>query len=472
MNKQKNRHALNVLPSGTSVCQLGTVDTSLLYDELRARYGATGKPVEVDFRRMVDWVRLGDQLSHQVHSYPAKLLPNIAHFFANARVLARSGQALLDPFCGSGTVALEASLAGLLPYVADANPLALLLTRIKTTPFDPSRLRSCLVAIRTRAHRYRTAPTVQVVNDHLWYLPYQKKALEIVLRAISEEPDEALRDFFKVSFSTTARRLSLSDLAVSVPVRLLPKPHFEALRNQRIRERLNWIREADPLAEFARTAEANICRVEETNRLYPSRVPALQVGTDARNLVEPMNPQHRLADRSVHLVVTSPPYGSAQKYIRASSLSLNWLGLAGPEELADLEGLSIGREHLSRRRETAESSAPLSDEVRRKIRRIAEINPLRARITQKYLEEMRMAATEMTRVTKVGGHVVVVIGNNQVCGQPLRNDRFLIDCFVQGGMRLEANLVDHIKSRGLMTKRNKTASVISRESVLVFARTA
>jgi tRNA G10 N-methylase Trm11 len=42
---------------------------------------------------------------------------------------------VLDPFCGSGTVALEASIHGFLPLVADANPLALLLTKVKTTPY-------------------------------------------------------------------------------------------------------------------------------------------------------------------------------------------------------------------------------------------------------------------------------------------------------------------------------------------------
>jgi hypothetical protein len=37
-------------------------------------------------------------------------------------------------------------------------------------------------------------------------------------------------------------------------------------------------------------------------------------------------------------------------------------------------------------------------------------------------------------------------------------------------MTLELSLIDHIKSRGLMTKRNQTASVIAREAVLVFRK--
>jgi hypothetical protein len=57
------------------------VDTSLLYDEFRNKYNKSGKEIDVDFRKLVAWIRLGDQFTHQIHPYPAKLLPNIAHFF-------------------------------------------------------------------------------------------------------------------------------------------------------------------------------------------------------------------------------------------------------------------------------------------------------------------------------------------------------------------------------------------------------
>ena len=40
---------------------------------------------------------------------------------------------VLDPFCGSGTVLLEAALRGHLAIGVDVNPLARLLSRVKTT---------------------------------------------------------------------------------------------------------------------------------------------------------------------------------------------------------------------------------------------------------------------------------------------------------------------------------------------------
>lgn len=236
----------------------GEIDTSLLLDELSREYQRTGQHVEVDFRKLVGWVRLGDQLTHQIHPYPAKLLPNIAHFFLRASVLHKSTRCVLDPFCGSGTVALEASMAGYTPYVADANPLALLITKVKTTPYVPEELRITTKKIIARAARFRTAPEVSVVNHHLWYAPDRKKGLEILLRAIMEIDDEAQRDFFRICFSVTARRLSLSDPAVSVPVRLKTRDTFGDKTNKKIQSRLDWVAGASPSAEFAKVCESNI----------------------------------------------------------------------------------------------------------------------------------------------------------------------------------------------------------------------
>jgi tRNA G10 N-methylase Trm11 len=446
------------------------VDTSFLLEELRRKYQCEGRYVEVDFRQLVEWVRLGDQLTHQIHPYPAKLLPNIAHFFVRASILHRRSRIVLDPFCGSGTVALEASLAGYIPYVADANPLALLITKVKTTPYEPEELLLTAAKILARAARIRTAPEIPIVNHHLWYAPDRKKAIERLLRAVMETDDDAHRDFFRVCLSATARRLSLADPAISVPVRLKTRQIFGDKTNGKIKTRLSWIENTCPIAEFSKVCLANIERVRACNDSFKSRLPAEGLGADARSLQKPgLGNAERLGSNSVPLVVTSPPYGSAQKYIRATSLSLNWLGLAGPSDLSRLEGESIGREHIPMFRHV-EISDQLPEKYERLLRRVKKKNELRARITRQYLYEMKSALSEMARVTSKSGHVVLVVGNNQVCGESLRNDEYFVHVMQELGLKLEIGLIDHIKSRGLMTKRNKTASVISRETVLVFSK--
>ena len=50
-----------------------------------------------------------------------------------------------------------------------------------------------------------------------------------------------------------------------------------------------------------------------------------------------------LADNSVDLIVTSPPYANALDYMRAHKFSLAWLG-QWVEELSNLRGKYIGAE--------------------------------------------------------------------------------------------------------------------------------
>jgi tRNA G10 N-methylase Trm11 len=254
-----------------------------------------------------------------------------------------------------------------------------------------------------------------------------------------------------------------------VPVRLKEKENLNARALERVTERLQWIKEVNVFDEFKKACEVNILRNAKANKSYPGRVGAIKVGTDARRLLVGQNKKVPLENESVSLIITSPPYGSAQKYIRATSLSLNWLGFVGPNELKNLESLSIGREHVPLCTDSY-SNEIICEPYKSQLERIEKINPTRARITKLYLIEMAQALKEIVRVMAKGGHFVLVSGNNNVCGEVLRNDEYFTHVLLNLGLRLEISLIDHIKSRGLMTKRNKTASVISRESVLVFSK--
>jgi DNA modification methylase len=371
----------------------------------------------------------------------------------------------LDPFCGSGTVALEASMAGRPAYVADANPMALLLTRVKSTPYCADALVTEAMNIVKKARRYRTAPMVNLINPHLWYRPERKSELERLLRAVDEVEPIHHREFFQLCFSVTARRLSLADPVISVPVRLKPKPTFDAKTNSEIKKHLRWIAGADHLEEFCSVCMANIQRVAQTNQVFSGRATAVQVGTDARYLMRPHS-MVSMQGESVPLIITSPPYGSAQKYVRAMSLSLNWLGLAGPEELTSIEAKTIGREHLPGYVPTKHEPLPRAYETL--LKKVDRTNPARARITRQYLLDLRSAVREIARVTCKGGRIVFIVGNNLVSGRPLQTDKFIASMLDECGLSLEMFLHDKIKSRGLMTKRNATASVIAHESVIVF----
>ena len=72
-----------------------------------------------------------DSLTHGFHAYPARMHPAIARTLLG-ELSVGPGSRVLDPFCGSGTVAIEAMIAGWRAHGSDLDPLALRLARVKT----------------------------------------------------------------------------------------------------------------------------------------------------------------------------------------------------------------------------------------------------------------------------------------------------------------------------------------------------
>ena len=137
--------------------------------------------------------------------------------------------------------------------------------------------------------------------------------------------------------------------------------------------------------------------------------------------------------------------------------------------LREAEDRCIGREHFHKADylEATLTGIPAAD---RRLARLRRRNPLRAHIAAVYLLEMRAAIIELWRVLAPGGHVVFVAGDNHVGGTPFRTSAFLRQMFKSIGFRTRLRLVDAIHSRGLMTKRNKTAALITREWVFLFQK--
>jgi hypothetical protein len=77
-------------------------------------------------------------LTHGVHKFPAKFFPELPRYLI--RKYSRFGDTVLDPMCGSGTVVLESMLNNRIGVGIDIDPIARLITKVKTTPIAPKTL--------------------------------------------------------------------------------------------------------------------------------------------------------------------------------------------------------------------------------------------------------------------------------------------------------------------------------------------
>lgn len=430
--------------------------------ELLARYKKRPRAIPVDFRKETS--RRIDRARHYLHSYPAKLLAEIPNFFLSNTLFSRPGELVLDPFCGTGTVLLEAARHGRECIGVDSNPLARLIAKVKLKRVREANVSSGIEMI------CRLAPTLtpisfrDVINIDYWYHPHVKKQLQQIVTVIDRMPASAEKDYLRVCFSQCARDVSKADPRLSVPVVLrhnqYPQHHPLA---ERTKQRIARLRRINVLQHFCDIVQDNLPCV--TAPVDGKRRTSLRLLSNATQM------STRLRSGSVQLAITSPPYLGAQKYIRASSLSLGWLGLCRADQLKVLEGKSIGREHFPKHACSILPTVGFAAADRR-IADTARKNPVRAKIANEYLTEMRAVIQELSTVISLKGYLVLIVGNNHVCGKPFPTEHYLRRIAESEGFVTRLRLVDTIRSRGLMTKRNKTANVISREWVLVLQRSS
>jgi hypothetical protein len=339
---------------------------------------------------------------------------------------------------------------------------------VKTTPQSPSHLKKRIRQLRQTVNQSREQTPPDVVNLDYWYSRKAIRQLTRITASVHTFNASQFRDLCQVAISVCARKASLADPRVSVPVKLRADRYgnTEPLHFT-VKQIINKNREVNVVDMFFSVLENYASQIESlwAIRNQIGRVTELYentLGAGAKSLTT--HP-----DASVDLIITSPPYLGAQKYVRATSLALGWLSLAPSDGLRRLEALTIGREHFHKSDYGYLSSCGIP-EVDDLLTRVFRLNPLRAHIATTYITEMREALSTCYRILKPSGKLVLVSGSNSLCGRVFDTTAYLKHICEQLGFSVLVEMTDVIKSRGLMTHRNKTAGLIPMESVILFRK--
>jgi hypothetical protein len=419
------------------------------------QYEASPGPIEVSFRRLVGPIPV-NYLSHSIYPYPARLLRQIPRFFLHCRQIASENDVVLDPFCGSGTVLVEARAAHLTGWGIDSNPFARLLSEVKTTPLDAGRAQQAAGEVLRQAKAFRSAAIPDVVNVDFWFSHPVKQALGRLRRAILESGVSAdLQRFLLVSLALAAERCSLRDARIPVPVRRHGWATVAATQNSTAVWQM-----------FAAVSSFIAARLAEVPS--PPGVVSIVEGRDAATAYTIYRDHLRTRLQRPTVILTSPPYGAAQKYIRSTSLALGWTNLASASELAALERLLIGREHL-RQSELSDLDTPLPC-IRAEIDRLARRDKVRAAIYAHYFRAMGTVIENLVSLLAPGGVFVLVAGSNAVAGEELQTHHHLRDLAVANGMTPVLELRDAIRGRVLLTKRASANAPLKAETVHVLRK--
>lgn len=408
------------------------------------------------FRELCPEIQSTTYLTHGIHSYTAKFIPQIPRFFI--KKYCEPGSRVLDPFCGSGTTLLEAKALGCHAFGVDISPLARLIAKTKTTLINPERLSRVNQKINKRLReRVKLTYDVDFPNKTYWFHPKAIFQLRKIFSVIDEFYDakiidKNLKDFYLACASSIIRKSSYAD---PENPKTYCSPRMRLKRENQI--------PTEPIKYFLKAIEENYHRMKEAYTLLSDQNSTVEFlsSNDTRNL----NMQEK-----VDLIVTSPPYANAQEYFRNIKLELFWLKLADPTQITGLDKKQIGGENHAaiNYKQLHLTKIPIIDRV---IKKIYDVDMKRAYIVYKYFYNMDKCLFEYSRVLKKKGHLVIIIGNNSVRGQTIPIHKGLIEIAKSHGFRLHELGYDLIRNRVFMTKRKNTAAPISRDWVIDLVKT-
>lgn len=398
--------------------------------------------------------------THGFHSYPAMMIPQIARRLI--RTYGKNAKVVLDPFMGSGTTLVECKLHHWIEkgYGIDINPLAILLTKVKTTPIDPELLWKNYNILTKKIHEdfedYKKGrlklEKPNFFNIDFWFKPQVIDLLTIIKTRISEIENKDIRDFFLVAFSETVRNVSNTR-----------KSEFKLYR---IPEDKLKDYNPDVIGEFEKKAKQNIGKMRTFVRSQNSKCEVV--------ILENADTRHKIdVSEEVDLVVTSPPYGDSRTtvaYGQFSRLSLQWLGFDKKTVFSiDYKSLGGFKPRYLSHNLPSETFSKVLEQVREK-----DYN--RAKDVLSFFLDLDKCVIQIDKVMKKGGYVCFVVGNRTVRGVHIPLDDITAELFIERGYTHIKTIIRNIPNKKMPRNnspnniKGQTSRTINKEGIVILRK--
>ncbi|GAB6182825.1 DNA methyltransferase [Thermodesulfovibrio hydrogeniphilus] len=330
---------------------------------------------------------------HKIHDYPAMLHYKVVEYLI--KEFGEKAKILYDPFCGSGVCLVEGLKQGKNVIGTDINPLALLISDVRTQNIANQNLDDILHKIKQIFNKVE--PDIpQVKNIEYWFKENVITALGKLKNAIKHFTNSDIYKFLLVVFSQTVRKVSNNR-----------KGEFK-------RYRIN--------SSKLITYNPNVW--EEFEKLFYEYGKAL---TDEYLplldkkllLIDVRTPLDFFAD----LVITSPPYGDSRTtvaYGEFSSFSLEWL--QGLNPYGDIGKINIDRLSLGGNNLKTNIAQKVSDYVYELAKTLCHIDEKRASDVFSYFDDLFLACKNIVEVVRENGTIIFIVGNRTIKGIQIQTD--------------------------------------------------
>ncbi|MFX0209969.1 MAG: DNA methyltransferase [Candidatus Hodarchaeota archaeon] len=370
-------------------------------------------------------------LTHGYHRYPAKFIPQLV--FRLIKEYSKPGDRICDPFGGCGTTLVEAKLAKRPSIGFDINPLAILITKAKTTPISPIILTKRFSELTDRIGNEPLGSSrglkTHINHDRLLYW-FNNSNLERLLSLksnIEKEKVPAIRRFFLCAFSHILKNCS-----------------YWLSKSTKPQKNPNKVPDS-PLKVFKKHVSYMMSRNEdffkELKKYGSHDIPAIMKKADARSLPLPND--------CLDLIITSPPYSTSYEYPDIHQLSALLFGFCS--SVNEFRRNFIGSRGNFHNRDEILTN-PLVIEA---IKDLKKEDASLAKAISNYFVDMNKVYNEIHRVLRKGKRACIVIGDTELRGISIPNMKVAIDQMREAGFKLEKIIKRPISGRVLTPFRNR-----------------
>jgi hypothetical protein len=392
-------------------------------------------------------------LTHKFHKYAGKFIPELPQWvFRSLRP--ERGAIVLDPFVGSGTTLVEASLYGVSAIGLDVDPMARLIAKVKTTPLDPAKLERATSAILADLPAARASGRrPEIPTLYHWFSPKAVEALSAIRGLIDRyEADGDLHDFLTICFSSIVRRASKADNQTMKTYVSHTHPKIPEDARQLFRA---------TLIDYSRRLEAYSARHSADAEV------TVRGDLDARTLAAGWE---ALKLPPVDLAITSPPYIKSVDYMYNQMAELFWIGdrwdLANQQQQNDFKRRYMGTDRPAAAIQGLSASHAVPD-VSFWVNKIAEQNPKLAKVADRYFSDTVSHFRNMSRILRPGASYVYVVGNSTLAGVSVPTHRLVAACARASGFELSVCFGYEIQNKHMRFPRGGRGGQVVHDWVLV-----
>lgn len=374
-------------------------------------------------------VRSTEQWTHGYHRYPAKFLPDVVRKLIED--YAKDSIVIADLFAGCGTTLVEAKVHGISSVGTDVNPVAQLITRVKTTLLPPGVLQQAYNDLVTLFDGYIEVDYANIKKHEridYWFTPSQKAKIAFLYDKVFHlDVDDNIKDFFYVCISHILKNCSWWLQSSTKPQRDMEKEladPFDELRHH-CKKMMEW----------------NEKFYDELNQKGHLGTPCEIYLEDARHTSIPSG--------SINAIITSPPYVTSYEYADIHQLTAYWM-----EYISDIHEFRkkfIGSSY------SGNMSLIVSDskQAQKIINALSEKNKHIARDVAQYFIDMQEVAKEMYRVLAPDGYACVVIGNTKIKEVQIKSAEVFFEFLRNAGLHKVRVIKRSIPNKLMPTLRDK-----------------